>query len=219
MASISVPTIAAVGSEAAADGAAAATAAAAASATAATVGTAAGTAALTASTTASLATAAAGVSAAAPTLGAIAGAGGSLFSTLASGASLLTGAVGAYGQHQAGVAQKNDDAMRARQAGLDAAQKQIGIRQNMLSALASQNAAAGQGGIGTGGSFGANVNRQITQNQNDLLALSADTSAQQAQYGAAGANAAATGNIKAGQSLLDTAGNNGQNWANVAGAL
>lgn len=204
MASISVPTIAAVGSEAAADGAAAATAAAAASATAATVGTAAGTAALTASTTASLATAAAG---------------GSMFSTLASGASLLTGAVGAYGQHQAGVAQKNDDAMRARQAGLDAAQKQIGIRQNMLSALASQNAAAGQGGIGTGGSFGANVNRQITQNQNDLLALSADTSAQQAQYGAAGANAAATGNIKAGQSLLDTAGNNGQNWANVAGAL
>ena len=218
MASISVPTIAAVGSEAAADGAAAATAAAAASATAATVGTAAGTAALTASTAASLGTAAAGAVAAAPTLGAIA-AGGSMFSTLASGASLLTGAVGADGQHQAGVAQKNDDAMRARQAGLDAAQKQIGIRQNMLSALASQNAAAGQGGIGTGGSFGANVNRQITQNQNDLLALSADTSAQQAQYGAAGANAAATGNIKAGQSLLDTAGNNGQNWANVAGAL
>ena len=208
MGSISIPTISAIG---AADASAAAAASASAAAAAATVGTTAGTAALTASTAASLGTAAAGV-------GAIA-AGGSMFSTLASGASLLTGAVGAYGQHQAGVAQKNDAAMRARQAGLDAAQKQIGIRQNMLSALASQNAAAGQGGIGTGGSFGANVNRQITQNQNDLLALSADTSAQQAQYGAAGANAAATGNIKAGQSLLDTAGNNGQNWANVAGAL
>ena len=170
-------------------GAAAATAAAAASATAATVGTAAGTAALTASTTASLATAAAG---------------GSMFSTLASGASLLTGAVGAYGQHQAGVAQKNDDAMRARQAGLDAAQKQIGIRQNMLSALASQNAAAGQGGIGTGGSFGANVNRQISQNQNDLLALSADTSGQQQQYGQQAAAATQGGNLGAGLSLLDS---------------
>jgi hypothetical protein len=93
--------------------------------------------------------------------------------------------------------------MRARQAGLEAGQKQINIRQNMLKALASQNAASGAAGIGTGGSFGANVNRQISQNQNDLLALNADTSAEQSQYAAQGSNAATTGNLKAGASLLD----------------
>jgi hypothetical protein len=125
------------------------------------------------------------------------------FGTLATGASLLSGAVGAVEQHKAGVAQANDAQMRARQAGLEAGQKQIQIRQNMLKALASQNAAAGAGGIGTGGSFGANVNRQITQNQNDLLALSADTSAEQSQYGAQASNAITGGNIKAGVSLLD----------------
>jgi hypothetical protein len=93
--------------------------------------------------------------------------------------------------------------MRSRQAGLEAGQKQINIRQNMLKALASQNAAAGAAGIGTGGSFGANVNRQISQNQNDLLALSADTSAEESQYGAQGRNAIAGGNVKAGASILD----------------
>jgi hypothetical protein len=93
--------------------------------------------------------------------------------------------------------------MRSRQAGLEAGAKQINIRQNMLKALASQNAAAGAAGIGTGGSFGANVNRQINQNQNDLLGLSADTSASQSQYGAEASNAIKGGNIKAGASLLD----------------
>ena len=194
MASISVPTIAAVGTEAAADGAAAASAAA---ATAATVGTAAGTAALTASTAASLSTAAAG---------AVAGAGGSLFTlgNLATAGSLISGGLGAYQKHVQGVAMSNDAKDKARQAGLEAAQKQINIRQNMLRALGSQNAQAGQGGIGTGGSFGANVNRQISQNQNDLLALSADTSGQQQQYGQQAAAATQGGNLGAGLSLLDS---------------
>ena len=199
MASISVPTIAAVGTEAAADGAAAASAAAAAG-TAAAVGTAAGTAALTASTTASLATAAAGTTAT------LAGAGGSLFTlgNLATAGSLLSGGLGAYQKHEQGVAMSNDAKDKARQAGLEAAQKQINIRQNMLRALGSQNAQAGQGGIGTGGSFGANVNRQIGQNQNDLLALSADTSGQQQQYGQQAAAATQGGNLGAGLSLLDS---------------
>ena len=113
---------------------------------------------------------------------------------------------GAVATHQAGVAAKNEDTMKARQAGLDAGGKQIEIRQNMLRALASQNAAAGASGIGTGGSFGANVNRQITQNQNDLMALSADTSAQQSLYAQQGSNAARGGNVAAGASLLDYAG-------------
>ena len=128
------------------------------------------------------------------------------FGTAAQIASGVAAVGSAYGQHKAGIAQKNEADMKARQAGLEAGQKQIQIRQNMLRALASQNAAAGAGGIGTGGSFGANVNRQITQNQNDLMALSADTSAQQSLYAQQGSNAARGGNVAAGASLLDYAG-------------
>ena len=183
MGSISVPTAAAVAAGASSSAAASAAAA-------------------TAATAAAATTAAAGTAAAAA-----AAAGGSIF-TLANAATavgLLGSAGSAFEQHKAGVAQAKDSAMRSRQAGLEAGQKQINIRQNMLKALATQNAAAGAGGIGTGGSFGANVNRQITQNQNDLLALSANTSGEQAQYGAQGANALQAGNVKAGASLLDAA--------------
>ena len=192
MGSISIPTAVAAGAEVSADaGAAAATSAsiAAATAGAATVDTAA-----TAATAASFATA-----------GSVALPGASIFTlgNAATAAGLIGSAGSAYAQHAAGVAQKNDATMRARQAGLEAGQKQINIRQNMLKALASQNAAAGAAGIGTGGSFGANVNRQITQNSNDLLALNADTSAEQSQYVAQGNNAVTTGNLKAGASLLD----------------
>lgn len=198
MGSISIPTAAAVGS-AAADSAATAAAAAAADA-AATAGIAAG------ASAASLSAAAAGTAGAAAAAGSTAGlvAGGSVF-TLAN-ASLAAGLLGSAGsafeQHKAGVAQANDAAMRSRQAGLEAGQKQINIRQNMLKALASQNAAAGAAGIGTGGSFSANVKRQITQNQNDLLGVGADTSIQTQQYSAQGRNAITSGNVKAGASLL-----------------
>ena len=181
MGSISVPTAAAVAAGASSSAAASAAAA-------------------TAATAAAATTAAAGTAAAAA-------AGGSIFTlaNAATAAGLLGSAGSAFEQHKAGVAQAKDSAMRSRQAGLEAGQKQINIRQNMLKALATQNAAAGAGGIGTGGSFGANVNRQITQNQNDLLALSANTSGEQAQYGAQGANALQAGNVKAGASLLDAA--------------
>ena len=201
MGSISVPTIAAVGAEASADAAAAASTSAAVAAT--TVGTAAGAADLTAATAASLATAASGATASATLVGA---AGSSIFTlgNASLAATALSGLGGAYEKHAQGVAASNDAKDKARQAGLEAAQKQIGIRQNMLRALSSQNAQAGQGGIGTGGSFGANVNRQISQNQNDLLALSADTSGQQQQYGSQAAAASQGGNVGAGLSLLDT---------------
>ncbi len=115
---------------------------------------------------------------------------------------------GAAEQHRAGVEVKNQDVLKSRQAGLDAASKQIQIRQNMMQALASQNARAGAAGIGTGGSFGAGVQRQITQNQNDLLTNSANVASQQQLFGIAGASAEASGNIGAGASLLDFAGSN-----------
>ena len=182
MGSISVPIIAAVGSETAAAAAADAAAAGAASITA-------GMAGLSASVAAPLSIA-----------------GSSIFTlgNASLAATALSGLGGAYEKHAQGVAASNDAKDKARQAGLEAAQKQIGIRQNMLRALSSQNAQAGQGGIGTGGSFGANVGRQISQNQNDLLALSADTSGQQQQYGSQAAAASQGGNVGAGLSLLDT---------------
>jgi len=117
-------------------------------------------------------------------------------------------AASAYSSHEAGVATKNQDVLKSRQAGLDAASKQIQIRQNMMQALASQNARAGASGIGTGGSFGAGIQLQITQNQNDLLTNSANVSTQQQLFGMAGASEEAQGNLQAGASLLDFAGSN-----------
>ena len=197
MGSISVPVIAAVGAEGTADGAAAVSA---------------GSAALTASTAASLSAEGAtdlalGTAGVASSVAAPLSIGSSIFTlaNAATAAGLVGSGISAYGQHEAGVAQSNDAKMRARQAGLQAGQQQINIRQNMLNALASQNASAGASGIGTGGSFGANVKRQITQNQNDLLALGADASAEQQQYGAQASNAMLGGNIKAGASLIDSA--------------
>ncbi len=115
---------------------------------------------------------------------------------------------GAAETHVAGVQAKNQDVLKSRQAGLDAASKQIQIRQNMMQALASQNARAGAAGIGTGGSFGAGVQRQITQNQNDLMTNSANVASQQQLFGMAGQSAETQGNISAGASLLDFAGSN-----------
>ena len=183
-------------------GVATATAAAAAGADMSAVGGFAAFAASTAAAGAGVGTAALAAGSLATTAAGVVGGAG----TIAQIASGLGAAGSAYGQHKAGIAQKNEADMKARQAGLEAGQKQIQIRQNMMKALASQNAAAGAGGIGTGGSFNANVNRQITQNQNDLMALSADTSAQQSLYAQQGSNAVRSGNVAAGASLLDYAG-------------
>lgn len=131
---------------------------------------------------------------------------GAISLIIAAVASAGSVAVAAVGAHEQAIATKDDAQMRANQAKLEAGQKQIQIRQNMLRALASQNAAAGVSGIGTGGSFGANVQRQLTQNQNDLLALSANTSSLVQEYNAQGAAATAEGNIKIGSSLLDQLG-------------
>lgn len=122
-------------------------------------------------------------------------------------AAVGSAAMGAVAKREQGIAQADDAQMRARQATLEANQKAIQNRQNMLKALATQNAAAGVGGIGTGGGFGANVNRQIQQQQNDLLAQRADTSATVSQYEAQAKNDYSGGSLAAGMSLLDTASN------------
>lgn len=109
----------------------------------------------------------------------------------------------AYMSHESGVAASNQAKDKARIAADQSTQQQINQRQNLMRALASQNAAAGAGGIGTGGSFGANAQRQITQNQNDLLVTGAGASAQIAGYNQQASNDVLQGNIGAGVSLLD----------------
>lgn len=138
---------------------------------------------------------------------------------IASAVAAVGGTVmGAVEKREQGIAMADDAKMRSRQAGLEAGQKAIQNRQNMLRALASQNAAAGVAGIGTGGptSFGANVNRQISQQQNDLLALSADTSATQQQYAYQAENDTRGGILSAGSSLLDSASSS--SFQNTVGA-
>lgn len=121
-------------------------------------------------------------------------------------AAAVGAAVTAVSSVKTGQAVKAEDTMKSRQAGLDAGAKQIDIRQNMLKAMASQNAAAGAGGIGTGGSFGAGITRQITQNQSDLLTTSTNAATQEQLFSLQGNNAATTGELNAGASLLDFAG-------------
>jgi hypothetical protein len=191
MGSISIPTIAAVGSEAAADGAAAGSAAAAAAASSSAVLASAG--------------AASTVAAAGGTVASVAGGAGSIF-TIGNAAAAI-GALGsltsAYGAHQQGAAQSTMDKQKARVEALSATQKQIDMRQKLLASLASQNAGTlGSVGTGRGSGFGANAMRQITQNQNDLMANSANASAQVSLLDQGAANAAASGNIGAGTDVL-----------------
>ena len=129
-------------------------------------------------------------------------------------------AVTAYSAEKSGQAVQAEDKMKARQAGLDATAKQIQIRQNMMQALASQNARAGAQGQGTGGSFGAVVQRQIQQNQSDLLTNSTNASTQSQLFNEQGSSAAETGKLQAGASLLDFAGTNSGKGlaASVAGS-
>lgn len=129
-------------------------------------------------------------------------------------------AVTAYSGIKSGQAVQAEDKMKARQAGLDATAKQIQIRQNMMQALASQNARAGANGQGTGGSLGATVQRQITENQNDLLTNATNASTQSQLFNEEGSNAAKTGQLQAGASLLDFAGSNSGKGlaASVAGS-
>lgn len=182
MGSISVPTIAAVGAEGSADAAAGASAAAAAS-------------------TAAASTAAASTAAASAAAASTAAAGaGSVFTAgnIAAGVGALGSAVSAYGQHQAGVAASNMDKQKARAEGISAGQQQINMRQKMLSSLAAQNAGTlGATGTGRGTGFGANAMRQITQNQNDLMANSANESAQVSLLDQGASNATAAGNLGA----------------------
>lgn len=114
--------------------------------------------------------------------------------------------VAAYESHQQGVAAANSAKKKARVEALDAQQKQINMRQNMLRALASQNAGSlGAIGTGSGTSFGANTRRQLAEGQNDLLINKANSSAQVSLLDDAASNARAQGNLGAVQDIASGA--------------
>ena len=122
---------------------------------------------------------------------------------ISAGATIVGVGLSVYESHQAGLAAAAMDRKKARVEADAATGKQITMRQNMLRALASQNAAS-LGAIGTGGasSFGANVHRQLTENQNDLMISRANSSAQTSLLEDAAGNAIAEGNAQAAGTLI-----------------
>lgn len=123
--------------------------------------------------------------------------------TLALIASVGSTAAAAYSSHEQGVAASNADKQKATAEKLNENQKQIDMRQNMLKALAAQNAGTlGAVGTGIGSSFGANTMRQIKENQNDLAVSNANESAQVSLLDQAAASATAAGNLGAAADVL-----------------
>lgn len=114
----------------------------------------------------------------------------------------LAAGASAYESHEQGVATQNMDKRKARVEAENATQKQIGMRQNMLRALATQNSMAGVGG---GGLNKANTMRQITEGQNDIMVNASNSSAQVSLLDQAGRNARSAGDIGAAVDVLGAA--------------
>lgn len=112
----------------------------------------------------------------------------------------------AYESHMQGVAASNQAKQKARVEAENATQQQIQMRQKMLRALASQSALAGGNGGGMGSSFGANVRRQLSEGQNDLLVSRAGASATASLLDQEARNARAAGDIGAIGDLAGGAG-------------
>lgn len=113
---------------------------------------------------------------------------------IAVGGTAVSAGLSAYESHQQGVATQNMDKQKARVEADNETQKQIGMRQNMLRALATQNAQAGAGG---GSVNKAGAMRQIDQAQNDIMVSQSNSSAQVSLLDQAGKNARAAGDIGA----------------------
>lgn len=119
------------------------------------------------------------------------------------------GAMAAKSQHDAGVATDQQNQFQARVEADAAKGRAISRRQDLMRALASQNAAAGVKGVETSGSIGAIMRTDIKQNQQDLAYDAAGVSARRAALAAQGANARMAGNAAAAGTLLDTVGSAG----------
>lgn len=113
---------------------------------------------------------------------------------IAAAGTAVSAGVSAYESHEQGVAASNADKRKARVEADNETQKQIGMRQNMLRSLATQNA---QAGIGGGSLNTANTKRQINQAQNDIMVSQSNSSAQVSLLDQAASNARAAGDIGA----------------------
>lgn len=117
---------------------------------------------------------------------------------IAAGGTAVSAGVAAYSSHEQGVAASNTDKQKARVEQLNETQKQIGMRQKMLAALATQNAGTlGATGTGRGTGFGANAMRQISQASNDIAVSNANESAQVSLLDQAASNSTAAGDLGA----------------------
>lgn len=121
---------------------------------------------------------------------------------VAMGATVAAAGASAYESHEAGVATADADKRKARLEADNEKQKQINMRQNMLRALATQNAAAGTGNVGVSK---AGALRQIDQAQNDIMVSNANASGQVSMLDQAAQNAELQGNIAAGVDIMKAA--------------
>lgn len=128
---------------------------------------------------------------------------GTLIEYAAAAATVASAGVAAYSSIQQGKEQAAVAKQKATQEQITETQKQIQMRQNMLRALASQNAGT-LGAVGTGGasSFGASARRQLTQGQNDLLVSKANSSAQTSLLDQSAASDTAAGYLGAASDLM-----------------
>lgn len=125
---------------------------------------------------------------------------------IAAAGAAISGGVAAYSAHEQGVATSNADKRKARIEADSETQKQIGMRQNMLRALATQNS---QAGVGGGSLNKANTMRQIDQAQNDIMVSKSNSSAQVSLLDQAANSARAIGNISAAGDIIHGLTSNG----------
>ena len=122
------------------------------------------------------------------------------------GATAATGAYSAVASHNAGIEASNQTKMQARTDADAAAQRELERRRSLMRSLASQNAAAGAGGVETSGSIGGMIRSDIRYNQNDLSIDAANNSARQQALASQARAEKRRGDAGAVTSLLDTAG-------------
>ncbi len=177
-----------------------------------------GTAAATAATSASLAAStSAGLAATAATIAAPTIATGAAGMSVGQMALLGVSAASAIGsgmaQHEAGQAAKAQYKEQARQEAGAARQREIERRRDLISALASQNAAAGAAGVSTraGTGLAGIAQYDINQTRRDSLVDRVNTGRSRNVLLKAGKNAQTMGNIGAATSLLDSAVDLGRN--------
>ncbi len=129
------------------------------------------------------------------------------------GASVVAAGASAYQMREAGQAAKAQYKEQARQEADSARQREIERRRDLISSLASQNAAAGAAGVSTraGTGLAGIAQYDINQTRRDSLVDRVNTGRSRNMLLKAGKNAQTMGNIGAATSLLDSAVDLGRN--------